>query len=169
MNIGLDKIYGALEGGTTYDEVVEKTADIIQKGFSERPDIDVNALSDYSFMKKTLVVEVVSAETNKEMLETVPHQNIEDMAVVYRFALNSNNDGMDYELLEEIIEDLADGDSKWLKEYLSGEKLLKEIAAELGKSYIAIKKRVAKVREEIREDMIDCLEMSCEEGYRNVG
>jgi hypothetical protein len=28
------------------------------------------------------------------MLETVPHQNIEDMAVVYRFALNSNNDGM---------------------------------------------------------------------------
>ena len=45
---------------------------------------------------------------------------------------------MDYELLEEIIEDLADDDSKWLKEYLSGEKLLKEIAAELGKSYIAM-------------------------------
>ena len=45
-------------------------------------------------MKKTLVMEVVSAETNKEMLETVPHRNIEDMAVVYRFALNSSNEGM---------------------------------------------------------------------------
>ena len=76
---------------------------------------------------------------------------------------------MDYELLEEIIEDLADDDSKWLKEYLSGEKLLKEIAAELGKSYIAMKKRVAKVKEEIREDMLDCLEMSCGEGCKNVG
>ncbi len=38
-------------------------------------------------------MEVVSAETNKEMLETVPHQNIEDMAVVYRFVLNSDDEG----------------------------------------------------------------------------
>lgn len=38
-------------------------------------------------------MEVVSAEANKEMLETVPHQNIEDMAVVYRFVLSSDDDG----------------------------------------------------------------------------
>ena len=38
-------------------------------------------------------MEVVSAEVNKEMLETVPHQNIEDMAVVYRFVLNSDDEG----------------------------------------------------------------------------
>ena len=94
VNVDLKRIYGALDNGTPYAEVVEKTADLIQRGFSERPDIDVNAFSDYSFMKKTLVMEVVSAETNKEMLETVPHQNIEDMAVVYRFALNSSNEGM---------------------------------------------------------------------------
>ena len=94
VNIDLERVYGALDNGTPYAEVVEKTADLIQRGFSERPDIDVNAFSDYSFMKKTLVMEVVSAETNKEMLETVPHQNIEDMAVVYRFALNSSNEGM---------------------------------------------------------------------------
>ena len=36
---------------------------------------------------------VVSAEANKEMLETVPHQNMEDMAVVYCFVLNSNDEG----------------------------------------------------------------------------
>ena len=38
-------------------------------------------------------MEVVPAEANKEMLETVPHQNIEDMAVVYRFVLSSDDDG----------------------------------------------------------------------------
>ena len=32
-------------------------------------------------MKEKLAMEVVSAEANKEMLETVPHQNMEDMAV----------------------------------------------------------------------------------------
>ena len=40
-----------------------------------------------------LAMDVVSAEANKEMLETVPHQNIEDMAVVYRFVLNSDDEG----------------------------------------------------------------------------
>ena len=103
VNVDLKKIYGGLENGMTYDEVVENTANIVQKGFSERPDIDVNALGDYSFMKKTLVMEVVSAETNKELLETVPHQNIEDMAVVYRFALNSKNDGMASILVTDLL------------------------------------------------------------------
>jgi len=40
-----------------------------------------------------LAMEVVSAEANKEMLETVPHQNMEDMAVAYRFILSSDEDG----------------------------------------------------------------------------
>ena len=32
-------------------------------------------------MKEKLAMEVVSAEANKEMIETVPHQNIEDIGV----------------------------------------------------------------------------------------
>lgn len=38
-------------------------------------------------------MEVVSAEANKEMLENVAHQNMEDMAVVYRFILSSDEEG----------------------------------------------------------------------------
>ena len=38
-------------------------------------------------------MEVVSAETNADMLKNVPHQNMEDMAVVYRFVLDSNENG----------------------------------------------------------------------------
>ncbi len=38
-------------------------------------------------MKSTLAMEVVSAERNAELLETGPHKDIEDMAVVYRFVI----------------------------------------------------------------------------------
>lgn len=38
-------------------------------------------------------MKVVSGETNKDLLETVPHKDIEDMAVVYRFVLNSDAEG----------------------------------------------------------------------------
>ena len=45
----------------------------------------INDIQNYEVMKNKLVMEVVSAETNAELLATVPHKDIEDMAVVYRF------------------------------------------------------------------------------------
>ncbi len=93
VNIGIDKFYEALDNGRSYDEVVDKAVEVINNGINQRPDFDINSLSDYSQMKSKLAMEVVSAETNAEMLATVPHQNIEDMAVVYRFVLNSDDEG----------------------------------------------------------------------------
>lgn len=93
VNVGIDKFYDAMENGRSYDEVVDKAVDVVTNGITQRPDFDINSLSDYSQMKEKLAMEVVSAEANKEMLETVPHQNIEDMAVVYRFVLNSDDEG----------------------------------------------------------------------------
>lgn len=77
VNIGIDKFYGAVEDGRPYDEVVDKAVDVINNGINQRPEFDINSLSDYSQMKEKLAMEVVSAEANKEMLETVPHQNIQ--------------------------------------------------------------------------------------------
>ena len=93
VNIGIDKFYDAIENGRPYDEVVDKAVEVINNGISQRPDFDIDALTDYSKMKETLAMEVVSAEANQEMLATVPHQNMEDMAVVYRFVLNSDEEG----------------------------------------------------------------------------
>ena len=93
VNMSIEKFYDAVQDGTPYDSVVDKAVETIGRGIEQRPDIDVDALTDYSQMKEKLAMEVVSAETNKEMLENVPHQNMEDMAVVYRFILSSDDEG----------------------------------------------------------------------------
>ncbi len=93
VNIGIDKFYDAMENGRSYDEVVDKAVEVVNSGITQRPDFDIDSLSDYSQMKEKLAMEVVSAEANKEMLENLPHQNMEDMAVVYRFVLNSDDEG----------------------------------------------------------------------------
>ena len=93
VNMSLEKFYDAVQDGTPYDSVVDKAVDVINNGIDNRPEIDVAALTDYSQMKEKLAMEVVSADANKEMLQNVPHQNMEDMAVVYRFVLNSDEDG----------------------------------------------------------------------------
>ena len=93
VNISLNKCYGAYEDGTDYNEVVDKTSQLVADSLENKPEVDMATLTDYDKMKDKLVMQVVSAETNKDLLETVPHKDIEDMAVVYRFVLSSDVEG----------------------------------------------------------------------------
>ena len=93
VNIPIDKFYGAVDNGASYDEVVDRAVKTYTDGIENKPDFDIAALSDYNQMKDKLAMEVVSAETNKELLETVPHKDMEDMAVVYRFVISFDEEG----------------------------------------------------------------------------
>lgn len=93
VNVPLEKIFSNYENGRPYEEVIEKSVEMISNGIKDRPEFDIESLSDYSQMKNTLVMEVVSTDTNKEMLENVPHENMEDMSVVYRFLVNEDSNG----------------------------------------------------------------------------
>ncbi|KSV60564.1 DUF5688 family protein [Acetivibrio ethanolgignens] len=57
------------------------------------PSVDTSELTNYEAMKEKLSIEVISAETNAELLTKIPHESMEDMAVVYRFVLESNDAG----------------------------------------------------------------------------
>ena len=94
VNINVTKFFEAYDkGDADYEQVVDKAVEVICGGFENQPVVDVESLTDYNQMRDKLVMEVVSAETNADMLTKVPHQNIEDMAVVYRFVLDTNDDG----------------------------------------------------------------------------
>ena len=93
VNVSLERFYEAYDEGRTMSEVVDKAVETVTHGIEQRPDFDIDSLMDYSQMKGKLAMEIVSAEANKEMLENVPHKNMEDMAVVYRFVLNSEEQG----------------------------------------------------------------------------
>ena len=92
VNVNIDRFYDAVQDGADYDEVVYNAVRTVEKGIAQRPEVDVSALTDYEQMKDKLIMEVVSADANAEMLENIPHQKMEDMAVVYRFVLESNNE-----------------------------------------------------------------------------
>ena len=56
------------------------------------PKLQVSDLTNYAEMKSRLAMEVVSAERNARMLQNVPHEQREDIAVVYRLVLDSGKD-----------------------------------------------------------------------------
>ena len=64
---------------------------LITEGLKNVPAFDLNTLLNYEKMKDKLSVEVIfSGYKQKMLLENVPHDKIEDLAVVYRFVLESD-------------------------------------------------------------------------------
>ena len=88
VNISITDAYEAYVNenvpiGNIVDAAVARTAAALENApaISDR----VDDFKNYDAMKDRLVMEVISTSTNAEFLETVPHKEIEDMAVVYRF------------------------------------------------------------------------------------
>ncbi|SEA97145.1 hypothetical protein SAMN02910384_02898 [Pseudobutyrivibrio sp. ACV-2] len=93
VNLNATALYQEYEGGKSYDEIVDGAADVADSALKSRPDFDVQAFSDYDKMKDSLAMEVVSRGRNAELLETVPHKDIEDMSVAYRFVIGETAQG----------------------------------------------------------------------------
>ena len=93
VNLNMTEIYERYDRGMSYDTLVREVAEKADRALHDRPDFNLEALHDYDQMKEKLSMEVVSAERNADLLEKVPHKNMEDMAVVYRFVLDTDSEG----------------------------------------------------------------------------
>ena len=93
VTVNMTKLYEAHENGAPLGEIIDKAADMVVNGLDNQPKIDVATLTDYDQMREKLIMEVVSTEANKEMLSNIPHKEMEDMSVVYRFDMGTNEDG----------------------------------------------------------------------------
>ena len=93
VNFNIESAFEAYEHTGDYAGVLAESSLVIMNGLENMPVIDASELVNYETMKEKLSIEVISAETNAELLTKVPHENMEDMAVVYRFVLESNEDG----------------------------------------------------------------------------
>ena len=89
VNIKIDQAFKEYNDGRSFDMIVRQVSSFAAEALDNRPGFDLNAIQDYSVMKTKLSMEVVSAERNAQLLETVPHKNMEDMAIVYRFVLDT--------------------------------------------------------------------------------
>lgn len=75
-----EMILGAREEDAELKAMVKSIADEMEN----EPQFDMSIFDDYKQVKSRLSMQIVSAERNAELLEDVPHEMIEDMAVVYR-------------------------------------------------------------------------------------
>ncbi|MCR5310457.1 MAG: DUF5688 family protein [Lachnospiraceae bacterium] len=95
VNLDVASFYKDIESGKIdYDTALAKITDVAYRGFEEAPVFNVSELSNYDIMKEHLSMQVVATERNAEMLESIPHKEIEDMSVVCRFIVSTDKEGI---------------------------------------------------------------------------
>lgn len=99
-----------------YEGVLAESTGAIMSGLTHIPEVDVSQLTSYEAMKNTLSVEVINAETNAELLSKIPHEQMEDMAVVYRFVVASDENGRSSILVTNNMIDMMGVSKEQLKE-----------------------------------------------------
>ena len=93
VSLDLNPFFEMFNSGMDYGEVIDGITDKLEMGMSQIPEIRTDRLSDYNAMKGHLVLQVIGQDGNEEMLSKVPHREMEDMAVVYRFDLGDSPSG----------------------------------------------------------------------------
>lgn len=89
----IDKPYEAYQKGENYSDIFRGASHFVLDGIKIMPKVNTENLMDYETMKDRLTMQVVSTADNQEKLSSIPHRELEDMSIVYRFLLSSTEQG----------------------------------------------------------------------------
>ena len=74
--------YEAHEGGRSFADILHETEQAIMQQVDRMPQFDLGVMSDYREMKPKLMTELIPQKGNDARLVDVPHEKIEDLALM---------------------------------------------------------------------------------------
>ena len=88
-SINLDELYEAYKDGQDLSKFYERIPEIV-----ESKEVDLAMSFDYEQVKPHLFIRVDRVEGNENILENVPHCQMEDLALTYHILLNKDGEGI---------------------------------------------------------------------------
>ena len=85
--------FQAFEAGRPYEDILEEVEAQLMKVVDRTPQFNIGELTDYEAMKPKLMMEVIPQKGNEDRLENIPHQKVEDMALIYRVDMGDSSGG----------------------------------------------------------------------------
>lgn len=95
-NIYLDGAFKQYEEGADLDELMDKLAETAFSNLKAPEELATvgKDYQNFDFVKDKIIMTVVNAEKNRELLADVPHENREDLAMIYKVMLSKSSQGL---------------------------------------------------------------------------
>ena len=90
LTLDLEALFDRFRNDLYLGNTMKAIAREIKEAVAQMPQFDTEALTNYERMKEKLTLQLVPAAKNKDLLADIPHRNIEDMALAYRFDMGHN-------------------------------------------------------------------------------
>ncbi len=84
----LKEMHSAYEKGRPYYELLSELEQELLRIADHMPEPDMDLFRDYSHLKYHLMLQLIPRKGNEEMLESIPHIDVEDLCAVYRIDLH---------------------------------------------------------------------------------
>ena len=93
LTINMDAAFEHYRHAGSLTEVTDQMYDAINSGLEKQSLLSVDNLSDYSWVRERLTVEVINREGNADFLSKVPHGELADLGIIYRVRISDMADG----------------------------------------------------------------------------
>ena len=90
----VNDLYEKYEKTGDYEEVARMAAETMEYGIKSFNSQIKEECLDTSKLKDKVFFSLINAEQNRELLNTVPHREFEDLAIVYRWNIGAGSDGV---------------------------------------------------------------------------
>lgn len=94
ISLDLKPFYQNYLESMDYDDELLTIAQVIRNGLKNPPVFSIGEMDNYEIMKETLMIQVVPIEGNEIMLATIPHVKWKDLAIIYRFTSDCEQEGI---------------------------------------------------------------------------
>ena len=85
--VALESLFERYNDGMDLENIVESIATTVSCNFNDAIDL----LYNFDYIKDKILAKVVNLPKNRKVLKTLPHKEIEDLAVMYYIVLSSQN------------------------------------------------------------------------------
>ena len=84
--IYLEPFYEKYLNGMLYSDLMEEIAELYSSSLPDQ-EFDVSGITDFEQVKERIVYSLINYERNTDFLATVPHEKIEDLAIIYKILM----------------------------------------------------------------------------------
>ncbi len=93
--LNMDHYFNRLTQGESYENILSEMAMTYRAAIGGRDQRQpVPELRDYFSLKDRLFIELVGSYTSKETLQSIPHQEVEDLSMICRLVLSNDDRGL---------------------------------------------------------------------------
>lgn len=103
MTLNLDAAYKDFTNGTDPEMVFSKIFHSIENAEVPVSQKDLDDVKNYAVVKEGLIMQLIPVRGNEDLLSTLPHRIIKDMAVVYRYLFKREGRSATFLLNNELI------------------------------------------------------------------